>query len=1083
MNQKGIRHYSLNRLEDLLFEKQGNEALLTQMGYSDPLRESMLIVQHKNMSDYLKLLAARRFGTALTPAVYFTGQAIRHLWSHFQPTDYSPIFEDELQYLLFDLMAEKPQLFPSLKKNKLSSSDRFFFSQQLASLFTAYENNDPAFFQSCLQGESQVALGENDWQPALIHHLKQMNIQFSSDALSLFQRPPETALPAIFIVGSAFLTPLQIQLFDKLSAHTTVTYLRSLKPLSEQSPVSLRHWTQTLDYALKRCPEPLNLARQKAEENETLREIQSCISQGNIPKSGIIHALQSQNIPALSLSSHYSAERELETVCDHIQLLLSEDKHLRPEEFAVISSDMSTYLPFIPAVFNQSDKALPYNLSGVGLSMDGPMAEAVPLCIKLYQSRFHRHSLFALLRNPCFLQAKQVNAEDVELFRFACESFNAIWAWDAHQRFQLSGINSEYQSFSSLFETILESAFSRGGLQEELQLDLQKEQALLRCALAVDSLVSDFEGLMTMNGTFLQFIDQAELFFNAYFQVRAGTTEDERSSQKLNQSFKNLRVLAKLSTVSVTIDFDAFILFLEKYLEAEPERLGRTLIDGVNIGSLSSLRGIPFKHIFFMGLSEKALPGEESLLHLDLMLERERNKPEKTPGRLEDRRLAFYETLMAAGESLHYSFVSGSEDSEQNLPSVMLMDLFSALEEKLGRGETPSLLESCLRKHKMYAFDALYFQKKPGFFRPHLEDFELANLGAGFDRLTQRIVGNEVGFDRLTLRNVGIGRVNENKAEPYFKQDSLSTASNSEMEIGEFFRWLANPLVFGLRQRLRMAKSSGSEDQRENLDPEYSQLHSFVLQRCLETNSIPANDFLSLQKSLGKSGLAVFPFLGKALKHWLSVHDSLWQQQSSPLKKTDKTPRTHSPLSNSSETLLYCDNYFDNNSFYCFQLYTEKPTKLRQLIPSFCEWSLCEGNEDLRLWSVNGIWSLRENLAEAAGLFLQDFNELYSLFLRYKDGIPALHPDPISKNQNPWEHQNALQTSIMNSKRPTHFNQSPLYRQAIQQNWIVPIEEDDFELYKKFVLSIKKGLDKSLLKSCDFPVPEEEKSLNEMEGQ
>ncbi len=155
---------------------------------------------------------------------------------------------------------------------------------------------------------------------------------------------------------------------------------------------------------------------------------------------------------------------------------------------------------------------------------------------------------------------------------------------------------------------------------------------------------------------------------------------------------------------------------LVERLSAVPERQ-RFLMGGVTFCGMVPRRAIPFRMIAVLGLDDGKFPRPDSDAGLDLMARHRRLGDRDV--RTDDRYL-FLETVMAARERLHLSFIGeGVRDGKPRNPAIPLAELLDALgsaapeDDAVNAPENPNDPKSLpwLIRHPLQPFDARYFDE------------------------------------------------------------------------------------------------------------------------------------------------------------------------------------------------------------------------------------------------------------------------------------------------------------------------------------------------------------------------------------
>jgi len=551
--------------------------------------------------------------------------------------------------------------------------------------------------------------------------------------------------------------------------------------------------------------------------------------------------------------------REAEIVANEIWSIIRENEKLfangsaeplRFHQIALLIPDAAVddYVAQIETVFRKQHR-IPIDIVSRTTAGTSRVAEAVELLLELPGGRFSRAEMIRLLTHPA-LNGESETRIDAGMWQRWSESLGVffgaddadlkdtyiprgLYHWDqAIKRLALGTMMTGQRSGNpAFFET-------GGGAPSYLPFEVAQDEleTAARCMRMARSLIANALSMRSARLTPRQWSRMLVELVNAYIcpetaideQVKDGFLEAIESvgESKLN--------IGPMSYASAREMIAARVTDLES---CRGQYSGR----GVAVGSLSSLRSIPFKVIFALGLNEASFPEREHRDPLDLRTLR-RAAGDVTPA--ERDRYLFLETVLAARERLYLSYIARDAKTGDALePSAVIRELQYILRGFIDEGALAKLT----LKHPVSRYDLKYFP-------------EFAN-GAASDRdheFASLDLDARRGARMLALR----GKIEAAKAHPAKPDcDSLldrldgesSTRIRKELQFVEFERqsggelpaemeeialpiaairkYLECPLQGAARYSLGMLEDEDPPEQAEDEPVEQSRLERAVMLR------------------------------------------------------------------------------------------------------------------------------------------------------------------------------------------------------------------------------------------------------------
>jgi exodeoxyribonuclease V gamma subunit len=447
--------------------------------------------------------------------------------------------------------------------------------------------------------------------------------------------------------------------------------------------------------------------------------------------------------------------RELEIAADAIWSLIRRDRGstgsspaqpLRFHQIAIVIPEgvRDQYLAQIESVFTGAHR-IPINIVDRRFASESRVAEAVDLLLKLPLGRFTRGEMVRLLTHPAVagIDAEPHIQAWPELCRRLGVHFGAderafadtyvepkLYHWDyALKRLALGlFMAGEPSGETRVFRD------SRGREYLPFEVTENERESVAILMRNARALMHDAQAIAA---TDLNLTDWRKVLMRLIADYvhppdRAGVRVRDSIVSAIESTFPD-----GIRTESVPYEVVHEIV-RTRISEVEAER-GFYAESGVVVGSLSTLRSIPFRVTFMLGLGEADFPAREHRDPLDLR-QAYRRAGDVSPA--ERDRYMFLETLLAARERIYLSYVSRNPLTGEELESsVVIRDLQFILRGTIG----DAALERLVLSHPVSGHDRRYFADlaHPGENRdPRLETFDRnARRGAEIAALRDDLEG------------------------------------------------------------------------------------------------------------------------------------------------------------------------------------------------------------------------------------------------------------------------------------------------------------------------------------------------------
>jgi exodeoxyribonuclease V gamma subunit len=546
--------------------------------------------------------------------------------------------------------------------------------------------------------------------------------------------------------------------------------------------------------------------------------------------------------------------RELEITANEIWSLIRANEKsaakadgdcIRFHEIAVLipDSQKDDYLADIESVFRKQHE-IPADIVSRSIAGSSRVAEAVELLLQLPTGRFSRTEMIRLLTHPALNGDARIEVDAWPRWSEALGIFfgaddddlkdtyipGGLYHWDqAIKRLALGTMMAGNRAGDAAFYD--SSANGTGYIPLEVaQDDVESAARFIRGAR---SLIADALSIRDARLTPQRWSRMLIEFITAYIRPEKASDEQVRDG-----FLEAIESIAESQIDVGTMSYDSAREMISPRIADLETRRSQYSGSGVAIGSFSSLRSIPFKVIFALGLNETSFPEREHRDPLDLR-NLKRVAGDVTPA--ERDRYLFLETLLAARERIYLSYIARDAKTGDTLePSSVIRELEYILRGFIDEDTVANLTVT----HPVNRHDLKYF--------PDLTDTSPSdsNLGfASYDRdahagarmlALRRMLHQEHRLARCEnpldcLEAKARERVEEDLQFPRFESPSDPPHNNAADEIAlpiaAVRRYLECPLQGAARYSLGMLDDEDPHEQSDDEPVEQSRLDRTVMLR------------------------------------------------------------------------------------------------------------------------------------------------------------------------------------------------------------------------------------------------------------
>ncbi|GAA0718670.1 exodeoxyribonuclease V subunit gamma [Dokdonella soli] len=489
-------------------------------------------------------------------------------------------------------------------------------------------------------------------------------------------------------------------------------FMLALHEGGDDVQLDLRHWQD------EARPAPSMSLLQRVQES--VRRLDPALICPGQP--GDVAALADRS---LRVHACHTRLRELEVLRDALLRERAADASLKPSDIVVMAPDIQAYVPLLASVFGEAGRhqgPLPYHLADVAIARSHRIFTAFERLLALPQSRLTAPEVMDLLEVPEIARALGLEEAGIDVLGDWLRRARVAWGLDAAFRegFDVPGI-AEYTFAWGMDRLLGGYVFGQAVDGEPVAQHLADGSALVplegvhgpqtEVLGALDRLLRELAELhrdAAQPRAASAWCARMEQLIDALFRVDPTDAEARDALVQLRRFVRALEGETRDGGLDPMLDFAVVREVLVERLGAASERQ-RFLMGGVTFCGMVPQRAIPFRVIAVLGLDDGEFPRTPSDAGLDLMVRHRRLGDRDV--RSDDRYL-FLETLMAARDGLHLSYIGeGVRDGKARNPAAPLAELLGVLDDQAGlRGKDTEAFDRPWRvRHPLQPFDARYF--------------------------------------------------------------------------------------------------------------------------------------------------------------------------------------------------------------------------------------------------------------------------------------------------------------------------------------------------------------------------------------
>ncbi len=717
-----------------------------QLQRSAILKPLPVLVQNKTLEEWLKRSIALQNGICANLQFYTQEGMRHHLLSLFKSTH--EVFLKRVvpsSWMWEVLIQSRLSLSPAAAE--MNEIQKIRFAAALAQVFERYDKTRPSLTRAWKEGkillkDSPAGMYES-WQQPLMADI------FKDPALCRYTEEFETLIKSgeepsgrpetLCIAGSVFLHENNQHLLLHASSFMDIhhfmlapsqTYMGDRNPfvLAQEKSLHplLNAWGSLLQkqqnfFTEEAKNEEISVSAAEEDPDTLLKIIRREISEGGgspdtekkpLPVDGtlIIRACPGKN-------------REVEVVYQAILSELKKDPGLSLAEVAVTASDIDEYVPWIQTIFKTplpgheaTGLHLPFYFSQISLEKSSVLLSGFRLLLNLAGTNFRAKDLYQLFQNSCFREKHGLTDEDLELLREMIDALSVKWGIDAEHKKSLGYTGDEDNTWDSAFCRIVLGISMEGdelfeGVLPASSISFADYPRLCLLMQLLKQIFSDFREVSGLRKSMGGWSKNCTLWLKRYFASRENFLEDEVHRGELRSIFQDFSCgdHGVLSGEPYSLSFVQFRSLLNARLKNIKGSTGRTLSEGMTVASLRTLRAVPFRIVFVLGMEEGNFPSRETEESIDL---KSSFPSVLDASQREVDRYSILELFFSAQSKLHFSFCS--RDVVKNLdlkPGNVLLELGDYINSRFECSGFSSPFDALMERHPLLSYDPIYFEE------------------------------------------------------------------------------------------------------------------------------------------------------------------------------------------------------------------------------------------------------------------------------------------------------------------------------------------------------------------------------------
>lgn len=376
----------------------------------------------------------------------------------------------------------------------------------------------------------------------------------------------------------------------------------------------------------------------------------------------------------------HSLTRELEVLHDHLLGLFAADPQLRASDILVVAPDLESAAPLIDAVFGTApaQRKIPFAITGRARSKVNAPVRAFLELLGLASSRCPATAVFGLLQQPIVARRFGLDDDGLQRIHDWMLAAGIHWGLDAQHVASLDLPGHAAHTLAGGLDRLYLGYAAPGDLQEPFGDLLPSGDAEGSAALALGAFWRLVDGLQNLRVDLSQ-ARSPEAWAGFLHEVadRFISPDDSEVEDhvELHAAFDELTQTMLRGGLDAPVAAPIVRAALKRAFDESA--MGGVPTGRITFTGMSSLRNVPFKVICAVGLNDGAFPTADQASEFDLMAQAPRLGDRQ---RRTDQRTLFLDLMLAARQSLYFSYTGRSiRDNASLPPSVLVSELLDVI--------------------------------------------------------------------------------------------------------------------------------------------------------------------------------------------------------------------------------------------------------------------------------------------------------------------------------------------------------------------------------------------------------------------
>lgn len=730
--------------------------ILSENPSEDPFQKNWIIVQNREMQQWLSLNFAQKYKIAANNEFIFPSELIWKLYRVKNPQLDTNLSSDiiPLQWSVFELLQKDVQLQNTLLGTRaIDQKVLLQVSGSIADVFDLYQVFRPDMLEKWNSGGFIYNDNQEKWQADLWNKLcrEWKSDEGISTRVEVYMELKNWLVKGIFPFEnipkriSMFCVP---QITNPISEVYTLLsksiqcYQFSVDVRAQNGDLDLDSFNAKLLNSVQNRNEVIrrSLNKYSAEVNLKVEDkidpsVQSKLE--HIQRMLLDEDFESSkdDDQSISINSCHSKKREVEVLKDSILEAMNADPKLKAEDVLVLVPNVNDYRSHLNECFisDIKDQSIPINL---GFSDHTEFRESTFLnLISLLNSDFKVNSIIDLLDNPMISEKWKFTYDDVKQIR--------EWAKDLHiHRFIDGDVFSWTNGLNRLFLGCAMEKQDYQLINNTIPYDKLYSSEAVELVGKLSSFIDEIETLSTLTSTLYSVPDWLSKAKNIVSVFLLSSFNDPFKVQLLIEKIESLKKQVQVSKYKEKIEFETFFLWLKDQFSSNKSS-STGFGHGITVNEYVPNRSIPFKFVAILGFNESKFPRTQIRPDFDLI----HKYPQ--PGdriAIDEDRYLFFDIIQSAKQRLHISYI-GQDQYSQNkkAPSILIQELIDITND-LG-------INLNITEHKLHGFDPTYFKKEglKSFSKHRLEMAENLALDKSVSSFWDKNVDKASEYDLSTI--------------------------------------------------------------------------------------------------------------------------------------------------------------------------------------------------------------------------------------------------------------------------------------------------------------------------------------------